>query len=156
MKKNSAKKMTRRAVLVRFDASEKMYAYLTYDDSIKVGDTCLVGVYGDCDMGNELKLVKVVEISTEDWELKHAKKMVLSKVDLTQCIAGREYEAKFAALMEKAERRYAEMEKRAKWRIIAENDDEMRSILSEISALENGDISNDDIKISSENGTEGE
>lgn len=156
MKKNSTKKMTKRAVLVRFEASEKKYAYATYDDSIKVGDICLVGVYGDTDLGNELKVVEVVEISTDEWELKQAKKMILSKVDFSKYIAGRDYESKFAELMAKAERRYAEMEKRAKWRIIAENDDEMRSILSEIRALENGDISNDDTKISSENGTEGE
>lgn len=153
MKKNSVKKMTKRAVLVRFESSEKKYAYATYDDSIKMGDVCLVGVYGDSDLGNELKVVEVVEISTDEWELKQAKKMILAKVDFSKYIAGRDYEKKFAELMAKAERRYAEMEKRTKWRIIAENDDEMRSILSEISALENGEFNTE---ISSENGTKGE
>lgn len=150
------KMMVKKAVLVCFDASEKKYAYATYDDSIKVGDVCLVGVYGNDDMGNELKLVEVVEISTDVWELKQAKKMILSKVDLGAYLAGREYEAKFAELVAKAERRYAEMEKLAKWKIIAENDDEMRSILSELNALEHGKLSDDDTEISSENGTEGE
>lgn len=157
MSRKMAKKMVKKAVLVCFDASEKKYAYATYDDTIKVGDVCLVGVYGNDDMGNELKLVEVAEISTEEWELKQAKKMILSKVDLGAYLAGREYEAKFAELMTKAERRYAEMEKRAKWKIIAESDDEMRSILSELSALERGEVSDDDdTEISSENGTEGE
>lgn len=149
--------MRKRAVLVCFDGCAKAYAYGSYDGSIREGDMCLVGVGGNSDMGSEVKVAKVAGVSTREEDLAKARKMVLSKVDFSQYLAGYEYERRIADLRRKAERRYSEIEEMAKWRLVADSDEDMRKILREIDALENGsDDDNDDTEISSDNGTEGE
>ena len=146
--------MRKRAILVCFDGCAKTYAYGSYDGSIREGDMCLVGVGGNSDMGSEIKVAKVAGVSTREEDLAKARKMVLSKVDFSQYLAGYEYERKIADLRRKAERRYSEIEEMAKWRLVADSDEDMRKILREIDTLEKG--SDDDTEISSENGTEGE
>lgn len=152
--------MRKRAVLVCFDGCAKAYAYGSYDGSIEEGDMCLVGVGGNSDMGSEIKVAKVAGVSTREDDLAKARKMVLSKVDFSQYLAGYEYERRIADLRMKAERRYSQIEEMAKWRLIADTDEDMRSILREIDALEKGsddnDDDNDDTEIRSENGTKGE
>lgn len=145
--------MRKRAILVCFDGCAKAYAYGSYDGSIREGDMCLVGVGGNSDMGSEIKVAKVARVSTREEDLAKARKMVLSKVDFSQYLAGYEYERRLADLRMKAERRYSQIEEMAKWKLVADADEEMRSILRKLEALEKG---SDDTEISSDNGTKGE
>lgn len=127
--------MELRVLGVRFDGNDNVYNYITYDSSIEIGDSVIVGVYGNTDFGDKIKIVTVVGDNTATVS-PDLKKMILSKIDLTEYIRGREYENKREALMEKARERYEKISEIMKWRTMAQNDSEMKKLIEDIDRLD--------------------
>lgn len=129
--------MKKRILLVTFDECSKEYAYKTYDASINVGDSVIVGIYGADDFGEKLRIATVSKDVSDDIQFeKLAKKTVIGKVNLDCYFKGCDYEKKISSLMKKARKRYEELEEITKYKIMAENDESMKSILNEIASLE--------------------
>lgn len=127
--------MELRVLGVKSDGNDKVYDYITYDSSIKIGDSVIVGVYGNTDFGDKIKIVTVAEDNTAEVS-PDCKKMILSKIDLTEYVRGREYENKREVLMERARERYEKISEIMKWRTMAQNDSKMKKLIEDIDRLD--------------------
>lgn len=129
--------MKKNFVQVKFDGTERFYGYYSYDESIAVGDKVLV------DANGKLTIVIVMDVKSIDdlngnermickqYDLKH----ILCKLDFTAYEAGMEYERKVKDIQNKLRERYEKVEEMAKYKLMAESDEEMKSLIAELEAL---------------------
>ena len=114
-----------------------MYGYMSFDETIAVGDTVLVDANGRLALPRVAEIKDLSELNGNEIEIckKYDIKQILAKVDLTAYEKGLEFEAKQKELMKRIEQRYAEVSEMAKYKLIAESDEEMKKLIAELEAL---------------------
>lgn len=129
--------MEKLLVKVKFDESENIYCYSSYDDSIKVGDCVLVDSRGYLATPKVVDIKSVNRMTAEEKEISRNGnvKGILSKLDFTAYEKGKEYEKKKADLKARIEARYNEMSEIAKYKVIAQSDETLAKMLEEYEAL---------------------
>ena len=129
--------MKKMYVKVQFEGTEKMYGYMSFDETIAVGDTVLVDANGRLALPTVAEIKDLSELNGNEIEIckKYDIKQILAKVDLTAYEKGLEFEAKQKELMKRIEQRYAEVSEMAKYKLIAESDEEMKKLIAELEAL---------------------
>ena len=129
--------MKKMYVKVQFEGTEKMYGYMSFDETIAVGDTVLVDANGRLALPTVAEIKDLNELNGNEIEIckKYDIKHILAKVDLTTYEKGLEFEAKQKELMKRIEQRYAEVSEMAKYKLIAESDEEMKKLIAELEAL---------------------
>lgn len=129
--------MKKMYVKVQFDGTEKMYGYVSYDETLKPGDKVLVDANGRYEVPTVAEIKDIAELNGNEIDIckKYDVKMILSKVDFAAYESGREYEKKQKELMKRIEQRYAEVSEMTKYKLMAENDEEMKKLIAELEAL---------------------
>ena len=116
--------MKRRTALCTFEGYDKEYAFKTYDETLSAGDYVLV------DTANGARIVRIAAIGGDaESKADAARKFVLSKVDFTAYEKGKEIDAKSEELKERMKKRYEEISEIAKYKLIANDDPELASLL---------------------------
>ena len=116
--------MKRRTALCTFENYEKEYAFKTYDETLSAGDYVLV------DTANGARIVRIAAIGGDaESKADAARKFILSKVDFTAYEKGKEIDAKSEELKERMKKRYEEISEIAKYKLIANDDPELASLL---------------------------
>lgn len=124
--------MRKRIAVCEFYEGGKGYAYITYDDSIEVGDEALV--YSR----DQYQIVNVTEIYEDGTNEDMATAYIQSKVDRTAWNKGLEMERRVNEIKNKIRRRFSELEEESRWRLIADRDAELSSLINEMDSIRGG------------------
>jgi hypothetical protein len=142
---NTALAAVSRVVIVNFPSSNQGYAYHTRDDSIGVGDYCLViSPYADRSpagswrfdaLNGHLTIVKVVDIKETTHSINAASKWILGKIDLSLALAEAERRQKIEVLQAKITKARKEAEARIKLEQLREYSPELDALITEMDEL---------------------
>lgn len=129
--------MEKLLIKVKFNESENIYCYTSYDETIKVGDYVLVDSRGYLATPKVVDIKSVNKMTADEKEISRNGnvKNVLSKLDFTIFERGKEYEKKKSDLRARIEARYNEMSEIAKYKVIAQSDETLAKMLEEYESL---------------------
>lgn len=129
--------MKKRYVKVQFEGTERLYGYSSFDETLEVGDTVLVDSCGSYALPVVVEIKDMTELNGNEIEVckKYDIKQILAKVDLSAYKKGLEFETRQKELMKRIEQRYSQVSEMAKYKLMAENDEEMRKLIAELETL---------------------
>lgn len=109
--------------------TDKKYPYACYDDSIEIGDICVVA-----SEHHGLGIAKVIDIGPKTDE--KITREIICKCDFGAYNARVANRKRRAELIKQMHNRAAELQEVALFKMMAENDDGMKSLLNEFNAME--------------------
>lgn len=124
-------------VKVTFEKNGKPYAYLSYDETLKVDDDVLVVANNRLITANIIEIKDIESLNYNDQKIleEYDLKFILSRVDFSKYEKGIEYEKRKKELEEQLKEHYEKMSVIAKYEILANNDETMKKLLEEYKNL---------------------
>lgn len=133
-----------RVVIVNFAGNPQTYSYHTRDESIQVGDYCLVispiqdhkrGSWRIQNLNGFLTIVKVVDVKETTHSINMASKWIVGKLDITSALAEAERQEQLAVLKAKIDKARKAAEERVKLEQLRELSPELDSLITAYDAL---------------------